>query len=142
MAYCTTTDLYSQISESDIIAITDDAGAGAINSDIVEQAIADGDAEINAHIAGRYTVPIDPVPEIIKKLSVDFAIYRLSGRRGMSIPEDRKANYNNGVALLRDIQKGDATLGVSTPDPVNTSGAVSTLTATDRTFTKTTMANF
>lgn len=147
MSYCTLSDLENQISESALIDITyeitgEEGEVPAIDEDIINAAIADADAEIDAYLYGKYTVPIDPVPTIIAKISVDFTIYRLSGRRGLPVPEDRKQQYENGVRLLKDIQRGIATIGTSTPTTSSDSGPVSTTTASDRIFTATTLANF
>lgn len=142
-AYCSLFDLFQHISESDLIAITDDADTGSINQQVIDRAIHDADAEINAYVAGKYDVPLDPVPPIITKISVDLAIYRLSGRRGLPIPEDRKFRYQECIRMLRDIQKGSATLGGTTTNSQQSgSGPLSTSTSDNRIFTMTSMTNY
>jgi len=147
MAYCTLADLIMQISESSLIDITyeitgEDGEVPAVDEDVSDAAIADADAEIDAYLYGRYSVPIDPVPTIIRKISVDLTIYRLSGRRGLPVPDDRKQRYEESIRLLKDIQKGIATIGAPTPSPSSDSGPVSSSTSDNRVFTMTSMTNY
>jgi len=143
MAYCVLSDLYNQISMADLIALSDDTGSAVVpNATVTAQAITDADAEIDAYLFGKYTPPLSPVPAVIKKTSIDFAIYNLSGRRGLGIPEDRKNRYDAGIRLLRDIQKGTASVGASTPTPSVDSGPTATKTADDRVFTMDSMTNY
>ena len=53
MAYCTQNDILMQLDETTLIELTDDAGAGEIDEDVVTRAIADADEEIEAEIAMR-----------------------------------------------------------------------------------------
>jgi phage gp36-like protein len=147
MAYCTLSELENQISEAALIDITYevtgvDGEVPAVDEDIIDAAIADADAEIDAYLYGRYAVPLDPVPAIIAKISVDLTIYRLSGRRGLPVSDDRRANYEDSIRLLRDIQKGVATIGASTPTPSSDSGPISTSASTDRVFTMSSLTNY
>lgn len=143
MAYCVLADLYNQISMADLIALSDDTGVAVVpNATVTSRAITDADAEIDAYLYGKYSTPLDPVPEIIKKLSIDLAIYNLSGRRGLGVSEERKERYRDGIRLLRDIQKGVASLGASTPAASSTGGPVSNLSADDRIITMDIMTNY
>lgn len=134
MAYCTLAELYNQISLSDLIALTDDTGTDGPNTTVIAKAIADADAEINAYLCGKYSVPLSPVPPIINKISVDLAIYHLTGRRNMTVPEDRKTRHDDGISFLKDVQKGIAAIDASTPVTVSI-GPISTKTVDDRVIT-------
>ena len=143
MAYCVLTDLYNHISMLDLIALTDDTGSAIIpNATVTAQAIADADAEIDAYLYGKYDTPLSPVPTIIQKMSADIAIYNMSGRRGLGMPEDRKARYDSAIGLLQSIQKGSASIGSSTPDTATDSGPIVSKTSSDRTFNMDAMANY
>lgn len=141
MSYCTKADLLGLIPEETIIQLTDDHGAGAVDDDIIDQAIADADAEIDGYCGERYTLPFSPVPVIIKKASVDIAIYNLYGRR-QGAPEDRTKRYDNAVKLLRDISAGKVTLGASAPEETAQDTVEISTSLDDRVFTKTTLENF
>ena len=50
--------------------------AGAQGDAILTSAIAGADAEVNVRLAPRYTVPFDPVPEVIRQIAGDLAAAR------------------------------------------------------------------
>jgi phage gp36-like protein len=110
MAYCNLEDIRQVILDAELIQLTDDARSGIINESRVGQAIASADAEIDGYCAARYTVPFSPIPPIIKKCSVDIAVYNLHARKAMSIPEARQVRYDNAVRILKDIASATVSL--------------------------------
>jgi len=113
--YCTLTDMQEQIPESDLISLTDDADAGIIDTSVTDRAIADADAEIDGYCGKRYAVPFTTVPPVIRKLSVDIAIYNLFARR-QGAPEDRRNRYKDAIKFLENVAKGLVSLGEDDPD--------------------------
>jgi len=91
--------------------LSDDSLTGSVGEAVVVEAIADADAEIDAWIGGRYKVPFNLVPDVIRKISIDIAVYNLESRRGGDLPEVRKDRYRNAVKLLESIAKGTVTIG-------------------------------
>lgn len=135
MAYSLQTDIEEQISSGELIELTDDAGAGAVDSSAVSRAIADADAEIESYCSGRYPMPFSPVPPMIRKLSVDIAIYNLFSRRAiLKLPEERQKRYDNAIRFLRDVSKGLISLGSDAPAEPSDSLPQATRTKTDRVF--------
>ncbi|MCE5335251.1 MAG: DUF1320 domain-containing protein [Desulfobacteraceae bacterium] len=124
MAYSTITDIKDQLSEAELIGLTDDAGAGTVDAGVVERAIADADEEIDGYIGNRATVPLSPVPGIVRKMSVDIALYNLYARRHDSIPEIRDKRYENALKFLGQVAAGKITLGSADPEgnPPSSSG--------------------
>ena len=135
MAYCTLDDIKRQLPEAVVMSLTDDSVTGSVDEGVVAEAIADADAEINAWMGGRYQVPFSPVPDVIRKISIDIAVYNLESRRDGDPPEVRKDRYRNAVKLLESIARGIVTIGAeesaapagpadlplfTTPDPVFT----------------------
>lgn len=114
MAYCILADIQEQIPESDLIQLTDDSDTGAVDTTVTDRAIADADAEINGYCAERYAVPFSPVPDIVRKFSVDICIYNLFSRR-QGAGEDRRNRYNDAIRFLQNVAKGLVTLGVDSP---------------------------
>lgn len=114
MVYCTQADIEEQLSTSELVQLTDDAGSGSVDTTVVDRAIADADDEINSYLQERYTVPLSPVPGLVRKLSVDLAVYNLHSRRGID-DAVRTQRYENVVKLLRSLAKGEASLGVEPP---------------------------
>jgi len=115
MAYCTLEDILTQLDEDTLIELTDDAGAGTVNGAVVERAIADADAAIDAYCQGRYTLPLSPVPPMIRRISVDMAIYHLYSRRGDAAPETRRDRHRDAVRFLQRVAEGQIRLGAESP---------------------------
>lgn len=144
MPYCTIEDIKKLLPEADLVQLTDDEGAGTINPQRLEEAIAQADAEIDAYLSGKYAVPLAPVPALVKKLSADIAVYNLYSRRLEQIPETRAERHRNAVRMLEGIARGTISVGAATaPTPsAGAGGPEATRTADERTFTKTTMEGF
>jgi phage gp36-like protein len=135
MAYATLDDLKAQLDELTLIQLTDDEGAGSINQSRAERAIADAQVEIDGYLGGRYTLPLeDPVPESLRRLAVELAIYNLYARRG-TVPEIRAERKKECVRFLEALGTGRISLGL---DPEPAGGGQRVLTARcgeDRIFT-------
>jgi phage gp36-like protein len=141
MSYSTLTDIVKLIPEEALIQLTDDEGLGVVNQSRIDEAIAQADAEIDSYCGSRYTVPMSPVPDIAKKISVDIAIYNLYSRRLEQIPETRAERYKNAIRQLEGISKGIISIGEETA-PTEAGGPEANKTADDRTFTKDNMEGF
>ncbi len=124
MSYILQADLLGQISNAQLIQLTDDAQSGTVDAAKVTQAIAEAEAEVNGYVATKHSVPLAaPIPDLVKQLSVDIAIYRLYHRR-QRVPDDVRKSYEDAVAKLKDIAKGVLTLGID-PPPAESSKATS-----------------
>jgi len=133
MSYCAKSDILEQLDEDVLIQLTDDDDVGAVDDDVVTRAIADADAEIDSYCGTRYDVPFSSVPVMIRKVSVDIAIYNLYARR-KGAPEDRKERYDDAVSFLKGVSKGLATLGGDAPSTDDDSGPEVTTKKSDRIF--------
>lgn len=141
MAYSAQSDILEQMDETTLIQLTDDAGGGEADGDKVTRAIADADATIDAYCQGRYTVPLSPVPDKIRSVSVDIAIYNLYSRRDDTAPETRKDRYKDAIRFLEKVAEGKIDLGSATPAAETTGNAVS-IDQNDRIFTRDKMTGF
>ena len=113
--YCTLDDIKKQVQETTLIEITDDNLSGQINTDVVNETILYADTLIDGYLRGRYTLPLQTLPEIVKVIAIDLAIYRLYSRRfHTDMPESIKDKYKNSIKLLEQIQKGIISLGIET----------------------------
>jgi phage gp36-like protein len=115
MAYSTQDDLLTMISQAELAALSAETGDEP-DTQVVEEAIARADAEIDAACGLRYTVPFFPVPERIKSLSADLALYHLFSRRSAA-PEIWRQKYQDGLAFLQLVAGGQATLAGSGGEP-------------------------
>lgn len=143
MSYCTLTDIKSAIPEQNLIQLTDDENLGEVNQARVNDAIDYADQLIDGYLRGRYTLPLDPVPGLLKKLAVDLAVFFIYSRKlELEMPEGMTNRYKNAVKVLEMIQKGTVSLGTeegSTPEP----GEYKTnKTSSDRMFPKTELEKY
>lgn len=141
MSYCTQDDILEQLDEDIVIQLTDDTDAGVIDADRVTRAIADADAEIDSYCGTRYSVPFAAAPAMIRKTSVDVAVYNLYARR-KGAPEDRRNRYNNALKFLQNVSRGLISLGAAAPAAADDSGPQATTSADDRIFTKDTLEGY
>jgi phage gp36-like protein len=114
MSYSSLSDILEQLSEAELIRLTDDASTGAVDEQVVARAVTDADAEIEAYLGERYTLPFLPVPPLVRKLSVDIALYNLYSRR-LAAPEPRERRYQEAKGLLREAARGLVKLGAEAP---------------------------
>lgn len=143
MAYSTITDIDEQLDESVLIGLTDDENTGSVNTGRVDRAIADADAEIDAYCGGRYPVPFTEAAPMVRKLSVDIALYNLFSRRSAAgVPSERKDRHDAAIRFLRDVAQGRASLGSDAPAASDDDGPAASRSADDRIFTLTTMEGF
>lgn len=140
MAYSTQDDILEQIDASVLIQLTDPDGA-AIDDGVVTRAIEDADATIDAYCQGRYTVPLLPVPDKIRQVSVDIAIYNLYSRRADAAPDMRKDRHKDAIRFLERVSDGKITLGAATPARSNTPDTVN-ISSNDRIFDRDKMSGF
>ncbi len=135
MPYSSQDDLLEQVSSDELIQLTDDANAGIVDAGAVTRAIADADAEIDGYCGSRYNVPFASTPVMIRKISVDIALYNLYARR-MGAPADRQERYKNAVRFLRNVSRGIISLGGDAPAVDEDAGPRITVVKTDRIFTR------
>ncbi len=120
--------------------VAHDSGAevselNTINTSVIGRAITDADAEIDSYCAARYVdLPFANVPIMIRKISVDIAIYNLYARR-KGAPDARRDRYQAVVRFLENVAKGIASLGADAPTADNDQGPKTTGSKIDRIFT-------
>jgi phage gp36-like protein len=140
--YSTLDDLKNDISEEQLIQLTDDAGAGVVDETVVTDAIADADSEIDSYLRNRYQLPLDPVPRVVKKLSVGIALYYLFYRRQI-VDEAISIRYKDAVNLLKLIAKGEVQLVDAEGDRVvDEGGPQASKTEEDRVFSDGKLENY
>ncbi len=135
MPYCTLDDIKKHIPEDVLVELTDDESLGSINTTRVDQAIADADSEIDAYCGVRYAIPFQTVPEIIRKISVDIAIYNLFSRSRLEPPELRKDRYHQAIDTLKGIAKGTVSIGIDPRPPAHSENTIS-ISGNDKLFTR------
>jgi phage gp36-like protein len=136
MAYCTQNDLLSMIPLKELAELTTDSG-DTPDSQVVDEAISRAEAEIDSYLGMRHTLPLATLPDQVKGLSIDMALYHLYSRRSVA-PTVRRQKYEAAVAFLKLIAAGEAVLDDS-GDAVSSGDQVlvgSEFTSATRVFTR------
>lgn len=141
MPYSTDTDLYDRIDPALVIQLTDDTGTGEVNQTKLDALRADCHELINTYLRGKYTVPLDPTPEILTIIEADLLVYKVYSRRGdYEIPESVKQADQKAMAMLKEINRGSIKLE---DQPDIAAGAIKTnKTASDRRFSDDALKSF
>jgi len=105
MAYCTESDLLTLIPQKELAELTADSG-DTPDSQVVAEAINLADAEIDAYLGSRYTLPLSPVPDQVKGLSMDMTLYHLYSRRSVA-PTVRRQKYETALSFLKQVAAGE-----------------------------------
>lgn len=138
ISYCLKADIQKEISDAELIGLTDDLKTGAIVDEKITAAIAKADALIDSYCGEVAEVPFTTVPAIIKQHSVTIAIYFLYMRRNR-VPEARLQSYKDAIQNLRDIATGKAALPPTTADDYSEEASFS---SEERIFTRDKMKGF
>lgn len=120
--YCVQADLEAQIPVAALVRLTDDERTGAVNTARIDKAIANAGVEIDGYCQTKYPVPFNPVPDVIRKLAVDIALYNLLSRRGFEEDSADRAiveRYKAAVKFLENLARGVVRIGTPTPAPAS-----------------------
>ena len=140
--YIAQTDLDVYLSDADLVMLTDDAGAGTIDTTKVAECIVAAESEVDSFLAKRYTVPITTtVPETVKEWAVQLTVVRLHQRK-LPIPPDIWEMAAEARRQLGMVNKGDLSLDIGTDAPDEPSDRAAEFTITERKFNRTTMADW
>lgn len=114
MAYASVRDCIDRRGAAEIALLADSKGSSKYEA--LEKALDDASEEIDAYLAARHELPLDPVPLLLKRLCAEIGVYRRSKRASTRTEEDRQ-RYEDAIRLLKDISAGRASLGAADPDP-------------------------
>jgi phage gp36-like protein len=140
MAYSTQDDLLTMIPQAELAALTAESGE-VPDGQVVAEAISRADAEIDAACGLRYAVPLAPVPERVKTLSADLAIYHLYSRRSVA-PEVWRQKYLDALAFLKQVAGGQATLAGSGGEPPGATREGAEMDSSQRIFSRDTLGEW
>lgn len=101
--------------------LTDDHGTGSIVTEIVDDAIATAQEEIDGYLKGRYPDDIDDadVPAMIQDIATTLACYNLYARKiELTMPKTLETKYKNAISQLVRIQSGKISPFPTVDEPV------------------------
>ena len=121
MAYCDQADLERRLTLPILIELTDDTVPPvAVDAAVLADAIADAGEVVDGYLRDRYTLPLDPVPGLVRGIAADIVALRLWGRRPDTkgeAPKTIEKAHDVAMRMLREIQEGKLTLGVVAGQP-------------------------
>jgi len=133
LSYATQANLIDRYGEDALLVLADRDLDSVIDVVVVQQALDDATAEINAYVGAKYSLPLPIVPDVLVRLCGDIAMYRLAVEANQATDE-RRTRYEDAIAFLKDVSRGVAALGI--PDaPPSSNGGV-TLISDKRQFTR------
>lgn len=111
MTYATQADMLAHFGEPELIQLTDrfDAPLGLIDPDVLGQALARADGEIDSYIAARVSLPLAVVPARLVDVACDIARYHLYTSAAPDLIAQR---YHDAIAWLRLVARGEVSLGL------------------------------
>ncbi|MDY0212556.1 MAG: DUF1320 domain-containing protein [Desulfuromonadaceae bacterium] len=138
--YTSLAQIKERMPEHILIALTDDQATGTVGAAVVERAIVDADAEIDSRLSNRYTTPVDPVPTLLQRLSLDLAIEIIySNRPDVETPEAIVRAAKNARQLLVDIGSKRADLPGQAEATTPTAASGASFSASGRLFSRATL---
>lgn len=141
MTYATLADLTDRFGETELISLTDrdKVTTGAIDTDVIDRALADTDAQITGYLAGRYALPLVATPPLIKDLALVISFYKLHRYE----PDTKvRKDYEDAQRSLRDISAGTIRLPVAGLEPDSKGGTGVRVTDRERPMTADKMTGF
>jgi len=119
MPYADIIDLQAAADPEWLIHAADTAGTGQPDTDLLDAALAAAAAEIDAHLAARYRLPLaTPAPDLLREANAVLAIERLALRLPAApLPDDTRERVRQLRAILRDIAAGRLALPGATSAP-------------------------
>jgi phage gp36-like protein len=133
MPYATTRDLLERFGEEEMLALSDRAGSGSLNTSVLSRAIEDASGEIDGYVGNQYELPLSTIPPVLARLCCDIARWRLQEDRPTDVARQR---YEDAIAFLTKVAEGKVQLGVdgSNEQPAAASSALPRISAPGRLF--------
>lgn len=123
MRYCTRADIGSAIPEMTLIQLSnDDPAAMESNEGVIEDGVRQAEELVDGYLRGRYDLPLNPVPTVLRDAVVYLARHWLYQRRPEGVlPDAVKDSRKDTIKLLESIRDGVVTLGMpsgeAAPEP-------------------------
>ncbi len=115
MAYITLQNVFDRLGEDTLVQLTDNAGTGEVDENIVNDAIEAAQGEFESYLRNRgYSLPVPSTP-LVRQLNLKLAIFTLFENRATldeGIYKVHQNAYNNAITRLKDIATGKAALDV------------------------------
>lgn len=147
MSYATLDDMVTRFGAEKLTQLSrPDGGAesdpNAPDPVVIQAALDDATEMVNAYAAGRYTVPLNPVPAPVRRWCADMTLYYLYLSQN-GPPEDVRKSFEDALKGLSDMQKGVVIFQAGgVPSPEKPAGGSVGIAGPHRVFTVNTLQGF
>jgi phage gp36-like protein len=123
MRYCTRADITNAIPDMTLIQLSNDDPAATLPNDgVIEDSVRQAEELVDGYLRGRYDLPLDPVPTMLRDAVVYLARHWLYQRRPEgALPDAVKDSRMGTIKLLVSIRDGVVSLGMpsgqAAPEP-------------------------
>ncbi|WP_193315726.1 gp436 family protein [Janthinobacterium aquaticum] len=125
-AYATRDQLVDRYGQAEVVQ-----RESMLPADAVDKALFSASAFVDGYISGRYSVPLNPAPEIVVQCVCTIARYNLLGE---SATERARDDYTDSVKWLKDVQAGKVLVDGAAGVPGNTASATVLFTTSPAVF--------
>lgn len=115
MPYATQSDI-TELYGANALVVADHDRDGVPDTEAVARALVYASSEIDTWLNRRYTLPLHEVPQHLKQLCVEIALYRLALSAELMTDQMQK-RYDAALKSLMAISEGKAMLVFVTPLP-------------------------
>jgi phage gp36-like protein len=140
--YATQQDLERAKGEAQIVALTDRAEppAGVADTDVIAQALGGASSTIDGYLRGRYSVPLETVPDEIRDACIKLTFYSL--HVAGVYPEGVKQDYDATMRWLRDVANGTVVLSLDATPAAAKDAELVEYDGPERTFSRDTLRSW
>lgn len=123
MRYCTLADIAKAIPPVTLLQLSNDDPAAELPDEaVIEDGIRAASELVDGYLRGRYNLPFEPVPTVLRDAAITLVRYGLYSRRPETdLPDAVKDDRRNTIKLLESIRDGVVTLGLpsgqAAPEP-------------------------
>jgi phage gp36-like protein len=136
VAYATSADAVTLYGEDYVLTAVDRDANGEADVSALTAALAQASGEVDSYVGRRYPTPLVSPPDIIKRLTVDIAVYQTAATFGGGLTEEKRQRYDDAIKWLTNVAKGLVVLGLPAPDA--STADLPQLSTESRRFTSTT----
>lgn len=112
MTYATQQDMIDRFGDREVIALSDRDNNGVIDVPVLLAGLVAADNEINAYLAGAYSLPLSITLPIVRDFACDISRYRLCSAEVVQTDEVRD-RYKDAIKFFEKVASGKISLGVN-----------------------------
>ena len=134
--YAQVTDMQMRFGQEELEQLAP-SDTDAVDQSKVESALNDASAEMDTYLGSVYTLPMTEPNPYLKTICCDITRFRLWDD---AVSEEVRKRYEDAVAWLKKVVKGDVSLGIENQEEVFY--ATTSTNAGNRTFTRSNLDDF